>query len=202
VERARRSERRAPGRRRPAGGSRARLFLALDLPDADRERLVAWREAALGPRPELRLVPAASLHVTLVFLGHRDEAEVEKIARTGLGAVDGMAAPLLQPSGMRALPPRRPRLVALDLADEEGRAGAAARAAAEALAAAGLHEPERRPFWAHLTLARVCAGARLGFIDVEPPPDQAFSVPRATLYRSHLSPRGARYEPLRSLRLG
>ncbi|MEJ7718337.1 MAG: RNA 2',3'-cyclic phosphodiesterase, partial [Thermoleophilaceae bacterium] len=140
-----------------------RLFLALDLPDDVRGRLVSWRDAALAGRDEeLRPVPAEALHVTLVFLGGVEAPDVGAVADTALDALAGVAAPVLAPTGVRGVPARRTRLLALDLADEDGRAAVLASTAAAALAACGLHEPERRPFWAHLTLARVRSGRRLG----------------------------------------
>ncbi|MGN6217756.1 MAG: 2'-5' RNA ligase family protein [Solirubrobacterales bacterium] len=58
---------------------RARLFVALDLPDRIREGIAAWGREALSD-PALRPVPVESLHVTLAFLGYRPEKEVERIA--------------------------------------------------------------------------------------------------------------------------
>src|SRR3954453_15088126 len=57
--------------------SRARLFVALDLPADAREALVEWRAPGLGV-DGLRLVDPAGLHVTLAFLGHLDEAEIPR----------------------------------------------------------------------------------------------------------------------------
>jgi len=156
-----------------------------------------------GRDEELRPVPAEALHVTLVFLGGVDGADVDAVAETALGALAGVAAPMLAPGVVRGVPARRARLLALDLTDADGRAAAVASTAAAALAAAGLHESERRPFWAHLTLARVRSGQRLGRDEVEPPaPDGSFVARRVTLYRSHLSPGRARYEALRGVELG
>ena len=142
--------------------------------------------------------------MTLVFLGHRPEAEIESIAQS-LSALEGLSAPVLWPVAVKALPRRRPRLLALDLGDPEGRTGGVQSTASRALEARKLHVPERRAFWPHLTLARV--RGRQG-----PEPSPA-SVPEAgvpegplrfehvTLYRSHLAPGGARYEPLVRQRL-
>src|SRR5688572_20871971 len=58
---------------------RARLFVALDLPDEVREGIVAWGREALAD-PALRLVAPESLHITLAFLGHMPEKEIEQIA--------------------------------------------------------------------------------------------------------------------------
>jgi 2'-5' RNA ligase len=54
-------------------GPRARMFLALDLPEETRDRLVAWRELILDGRRDVRPVRPDALHVTLVFLGWQDE---------------------------------------------------------------------------------------------------------------------------------
>ncbi|MBA2430353.1 MAG: RNA 2',3'-cyclic phosphodiesterase [Thermoleophilaceae bacterium] len=157
----------------------------------------------MGGREELRLVPARALHVTLVFLGGVEVPDVGAVADTALDALAGVAAPVLAPTGVRGVPARRTRLLALDLADEDGRAAALASTAAAALAACGLHEPERRPFWAHLTLARVRSGRRLAPGEATPyAPTESFVARRVTLYRSHPSPRGARYEALRGVELG
>ena len=72
-----------------------------------------------------------------------------------------------------------------------------------ALADARLHRPEKRPFWPHVTVARVKRGERrVPALDAPAPPAEPFVAPVVTLYRSHLSPRGARYEALERLTLG
>ena len=178
----------------------ARLFVALDLPDGARSALVEWRDAALGGRDELRLLPPESLHLTLAFIGHRPEAEVDAIAAAALDAVHGLRPAVLTPLGVVAVPPRRPRLFALDLAEQDGRATAIAHAVWEALEAAGWYRREKRPFWPHVTLARVRKGERAAAVGGDPP-GEAFTAGEVTLYRSRLSPRGASYEAIASARL-
>jgi 2'-5' RNA ligase len=73
-------------------------------------------------------------------------------------------------------------------------------AVSEALEAGGWYEPERRPFWPHITFARVRRGERAGPIEDDPPGDW-FDASEVTLYRSRLSPRGARYEPIERVAL-
>jgi 2'-5' RNA ligase len=176
--------------------------VALDLPGGARERLVAWRAEALRGREDLRPVAPESLHLTLVFLGYRPEKEVPAIAETVLRAVAGLHAARLRPLRVAAVPPRRPRLFALDLDDEGGRAAAAQSALSDALAARRFYRPEKRPFWPHVTFARVKRDARAAPLDAEPPPGEAFDAGEVTLYRSLLSPRGARYEALARVELG
>ena len=144
---------------------------------------------------------AASLHVTLCFLGWRYEREVPEIAETAFEACAGLDAPRLRARALTPVPPRRPRLFALDLEDADARAAVVQSAASKALAAARFHEPESRPFWPHLTLARVKRGARAGPLEADPPPVDPFTASELTLYRSTLRPQGALYEPLARARL-
>jgi RNA 2',3'-cyclic 3'-phosphodiesterase len=177
--------------------SRARLFVALDLPDDAREELVRWRAGALE-HPDLRLVAPEALHVTLVFLGHLPEEEIPRIA----GALPSeAAAPRMHAIGVKPVPPRGPRLFALDLADHDGRAGRIQAAVSDSLEALGLYEPEKRPFWPHVTLARVRKGGRVRRLDVSDPPADPWVGTAVTLYRSRLSREGARYEPLHRVAL-
>jgi 2'-5' RNA ligase len=66
--------------------------------------------------------------------------------------------------------------------------------------------PEKRPFTPHLTVARLTPPRNLQEfapgLDGLPVPSERFVVDRLVLYRSHLSPRGATYEALRSDPLG
>ena len=179
-------------------GPRARLFLALDLPGDARARLADWRDVALASRRDVRPVAPEALHVTLVFLGWQDESAAERIAEAAFAALPEAPPPRLTPTGVRPVPPRDPRLFALDLDDEDGRAAELQGRASAALEAGGWHRPEKRPFWPHVTLARVKRRERRvppPAADPAPPADP-FEAAAVTLYRSVLRPQGALYEPL------
>ena len=171
------------------------MFVALDLPDAARAELAAWRDELVAGRDDLRPVRPEALHVTLVFLGWQDESAAEAMAEAAFGAVS-VAAPLLRCGHVRPLPPRSPRLFALDLSDEEGRASALQAEVSRALER--WYTPEKRPFWPHITLARVKrASRRVAALPASPAaPQAAFRAGTLTLYRSTLRPQGALYEPL------
>jgi RNA 2',3'-cyclic 3'-phosphodiesterase len=179
-------------------GPRARMFLALDLPEDARVRLAEWRDLVLDGRRDVRPVRPEALHVTLVFLGWQDESAAERIADAAFGALPDGAAPVLTPAGVRSIPPRNPRLFALDLEDEDGRAETLQAAASAALEAGGWYRPEKRPFWPHVTLARVKRKERRvpPMADEPRPPAERFEAPVVTLYRSTLRPQGSIYEPL------
>lgn len=176
--------------------AKARLFVALDLPPRPRAALARWAERELSAQPGLRLVDAEALHVTLCFLGWRDEAEAGALAEL----VRSCSPPPPRTDlaiGMPAwLPARQPRVLVVDLADR-GAALAAlqARVSAALIAKAG-YEPESRPFRPHVTVARVQRGARLDTFAVGPPPTLRFAGEALTLYRSRLHAEGAHHEPV------
>lgn len=179
-----------------------RLFVALDLPREARASIVSWREAALRGREELRPVPSRGLHVTLAFLGWTPADRVERVWKAASAAAADRTAPLLTPAGIAGVPARRPRLFALHLADDDaGRAAALSGSVAGALAEADLHEPDERPFWPHVTLARVRRGAKAAPLAGEPPMLEPFTAGVVTLYRSDPSRSGARYTALERLEL-
>jgi RNA 2',3'-cyclic 3'-phosphodiesterase len=180
---------------------RARLFVALDLPDEVREGIVAWQRSELGD-PALRPVKPESLHMTLVFLGYHPEREMERIAEAAL--VDATAPEIrLEPEPVGVPRGKRPRLIALD-APSDGAVELQSRIELR-LVEERFYEPEKRPFWPHLTVARVKPekrGSRKPALVERAPgplPEQLFrpfSALRLTLYRSHLRPQGAEYIPL------
>lgn len=185
----------------------ARLFLALDPPPEIGAALGAWQDRELGD-PALRPVSAGALHFTLIFLGTFPVSAVERVAEHAFSVVTDAPEVGLAPDPVRR-PARGPaRLYALEGHSEacvEMQAAMATR-----LEAAGLYEPERRPFWPHLTVARVRRepGGRGRYMRVErepgPLPDglrDPFRCVRVALYRSNLRPQGADYMPLRTLEL-
>lgn len=189
-----------------AKSPRARLFVALDLPEAVRERIAIWGERELSD-PALRPVARESLHITLAFLGYLPERELGRLreivgeAKTPgprLRLEDPIAKPSARHARLFALPADSPDAVVLQ------------GTLAGQLAAAQLYKPEKRPFWPHVTVARVKSGGRgsRGTRSVEKQPGSLpaellspFRGVRLTLYRSELQPRGARYTPLAQVEL-
>jgi RNA 2',3'-cyclic 3'-phosphodiesterase len=183
-----------------------RTFVALDLPADIRARLAAWGARELRDEA-LRPIAEGSLHVTLCFLGHIPEEDVERAAAivTGLRprpvAMTLRAEPVAKPKG-------RPGLFAIHV--DSPAAAELQEELSKALVGAGLYEPEKRPFWPHLTVARVRTerGRKRRPRRVRKRPGElpqalvhTFGSVRASLYRSNLRPDGARYESLANLDL-
>jgi RNA 2',3'-cyclic 3'-phosphodiesterase len=193
---------------------RARLFVALDLPDRVREGLVAWQREALTD-PALRPVSPEALHVTLCFLAYQPERDIERIAEV-MRSVDLRRVQLRFKEEPAAVPPNRPRLFAADAESED--AIDLQAELSDRLEAKRFYRPEKRPFWPHVTVARIKPakrsasdrrGRRRGRpMRVETLPKalpaglcEPFGAVRVTLYRSLLRPTGAEYVSLAALDL-
>lgn len=180
--------------------------MALDLPEAVRSGIAAWGKEELGD-PALRPVREEALHVTLAFLGYMPEKETGRLA--GIVEMSVAAAPRIELGDPVAKPsPARARLFALP-ADSPGAVSLQANLQ-ERLVEERLYEPEKRPFWPHVTVARVRpegrGSKRPARVARQPgslPPEllQPFSGVRMTLYRSVLQPQGALYTPLAQIEL-
>jgi RNA 2',3'-cyclic 3'-phosphodiesterase len=180
---------------------RARLFVALELPDHVREALAEWRTSVPGRDGRLRLVPPDALHVTLCFLGWRAVGEIEQIA-AACSAVSAAAPVELSLGEPVWLPRRRPSVLAVELVDGADALAQVQASLSAALQAGGWYVPESRPFLAHVTVARVGKGGRAPRDRLSTPPAIRFTGSVVTLYRSRLGAAGARYERLSSVSLG
>jgi len=170
-----------------------RLFVALELPEAARSALVAFRDAAADP-DVWRPVPDEALHLTLAFLGRRLAGDVA-IVSSILDEV-GEAAPRLVLAGGLLLPPRRARVLCASLEDPDGTLTDLQARLSDELTAAGVYTPEKRPFRAHATVARLRQRARAPRSISDAPKPLEFAGGPLTLFESRLHPHGARYEPL------
>jgi 2'-5' RNA ligase len=176
-----------------------RLFAAVDIPDrvkrAAAHATSPWRERF----PEGRWVPPENWHVTVKFLGRTWPRLVEWVHDMCREAAGRIRPFRLGLEGLGVFPgPTRARVLWVGLRDEDRSLHALAAAVEERLAKE--FPAEERPFSAHLTVARFSPPVSIREhaedlsatrVEVEP-----FRVGHLTLYRSHLSPRGARYEPL------
>ena len=59
-----------------------RLFVALDIDDAIRNRIARFLDGVRGFAPDVRWVRSESLHVTLKFIGEQSEPQLDAIKRT------------------------------------------------------------------------------------------------------------------------
>jgi 2'-5' RNA ligase len=177
------------------GRERLRLFVALLLPDEAVARLVEWQEREIGGGPDLRIVPAGNLHVTVAFLGGRPAADLEGIAEVVRETACGAAQPVLEPIRYRET--RSVGMVVLS--DENDRATSLAVGLFDGLERLRVYERERRDWLPHVTVVRFRERPRLA-----PPLPTLGRVMSSELavMMSRLRPSGAQYEVLESVPLG
>lgn len=200
-QRPRRQVRRWPAdgvRSEDAGVRAQRLFVAVPLPEGLLS-VVQGAQASLAGIDGLRLLQPEQLHVTLAFIGEVDEAKAQA-AREVVAAVPESMGGEGVLSGLLLLPsPNRARVVTLAVRDEDGAFGRLFERVMSGLERAEVMQREKRPFRAHLTIARLRAPAALRpKYECEEAPYPLESV---CLYRSELKREGARYTVLERTRL-
>ena len=179
-----------------------RLFVAVDVPHAIRRRLARTVDSLHDALPGARWVVPDNWHVTLKFLGSVYPRLREWVGEQVAEAASGAAPFETRLTSLGAFPsPRRARVLWAGLDDPKGRFASVAEALVRLMERE--FRVEKRPFSAHLTVARFREQARVDeamlAVDVASEP---FPVKSVTLYRSHLQRPSARYEPLRAYPLG
>ncbi len=188
-----------------------RLFVALDIDDEIRGRIIRFVEGVQGFAPDARWVRPEALHVTLKFIGEQAEAAVPQINQA-LATIKASAAEI-HFRGYGFFPTAKSAGVFWLGMDAGRELGALAQAIDERTAALGIPR-EERAFSPHLTLAR--AGGRSGsprrmkadrpnrvFQSLQeklaalPTPEFGGMTAREFfLYQSQLSPKGSKYSKL------
>lgn len=184
-----------------------RLFVAVNLPAA--ERRAVWD--ATAPLRESRLpvrwAPEPSLHLTLRFLGEVDGERVAAVAAALGGGVRGVKTFAVGLGGVGAFPSlARPRVVWMGV-ERHPALELLANDVEKALMAQGF-EPELRPFAPHLTLGRAKHGAGaaafrdLARLAAQVDHQGTSVVESVDLMQSTLGPGGAEYAVLSRAALG
>ena len=184
--------------------ARLRLFVGIRVPTSELEWLAEQTEGLRRLWPDARWIPLDNQHVTLKFLGPTAADRLEAVGTIVATAARGVSPPTLTLAGLGAFPTRtRARVLWVGLDEQDGVLARLADDLATAFEALG-YAAERRPFRAHLTLARFKVPQRVsGYLDDVAVADRpAFEVSDLHLFRSLLHPRGARYEVVASFPLG
>jgi len=188
-----------------------RLFIALDIDDAIRERIARFVEGVRNFAPDARWMKPESLHLTLKFIGEQPDASVEKI-KQALATIE-VATTEIHFRAYGFFPTTKSARVFWIGMEAGPQLAALAAAIDEKIAPLGIPK-EDRPFSPHLTLARGPGGSGSPRQRKEDKPNRTFSylqeklaalptpefdtmTPREFfLYQSHLSPKGSTYEKL------
>jgi len=188
-----------------------RIFVALDIDDAIRQRIQRFMEGVSGFAPDARWVRPESLHVTLKFVGEKPIEMVEEIK----SALSNIRAESIELSfrGYGFFPTAKAARVFWVGIESGPKLSSLAKAVDDATFALGIPK-EDHPFTPHLTLAR--GGGRSGApshrkedvpnknfqrlqqkLAALPTPDfGTMTAHDFFLYQSQLSPGGSKYTKL------
>ena len=179
-----------------------RIFIGVELDDTVRESAAAAAASLrtqLGARVQARWIPADNLHITLWFIGEVAEDRAEQILRA-LGVPFPDESFDVRVAGAGSFPlSGAPRVFWLGVTSGAERLARLHAEIARRLQPLGI-EPERRPYSAHVTLARVkeardYRGLRAALREIAAGAGTS-RVRAVTVFRSRLSPKGATYEAL------
>jgi RNA 2',3'-cyclic 3'-phosphodiesterase len=179
-----------------------RLFVAVDIPETVRRGLAGVVEALHEALPGARWVAPVNWHVTMKFLGSVYPRLRDWVGEQVADAARGAEPFETRLTEMGAFPsPRRARVLWAGLEDAGGRFAGIAGELDRRLERE--FRVEKRPFSAHLTVARFREQARLDeeMLGLEVT-SEGFPVEALTLYRSYLQRPAARYERVARFPLG
>jgi 2'-5' RNA ligase len=188
-----------------------RLFIALDIDAAIRERIARFVEGVSGFAPDARWARPESMHVTLKFIGEQPEPAIEQI-KQALATVSGRAVDI-HFRGYGFFPTAKSaRVFWIGLEAGPQLAGLAAEID-EKMASLGIPK-EDRAFSPHLTLARGAGASGSPRHSKTDAPNGTFqrlqeklavlsspefgtmTAREFFLYQSQLSPKGSKYTKL------
>lgn len=182
-----------------------RLFVAVAVPAEEKERIAAATAALRAAELPVRWVEPGAFHLTLKFLGEVRETQVAEV-QDAVADVARRHRPFpLELRGAGVFPNvRRPNVWWLGVAPSAA-LHALQQDVEETIAPLGF-PTEARAFSPHLTLGRTRRDAPV-IRDAQRLLDTVqhhctFTIGTLDLMRSHLSPRGARYERVLAAELG
>jgi 2'-5' RNA ligase len=191
-----------------------RLFIALDIDDTIRERIICFVEGVRGFAPEARWVRPESLHVTLKFIGEQSEESVGEIERA-LSEIKAQSMEMMF-RGYGFFPGAKAARVFWVGIESGPQLAALAKSIDEAIVKLGIAK-EDHAFSPHLTLARGGSGAPRGQKNDRPnlrfaqlqerlssmstPEFGTMTAREFCLYKSQSAPGGSRYTKIAKFEL-
>lgn len=181
-----------------------RLFVAARVPEDRREQLDELVAPLRVKLSNARWTERANQHLTLKFLGSTPVDRLDAVVKTCTMVAASQAPSELSLTELGAFPSRsRIRVLWVGVDDPAGSLAASAADLDRAFESLGFPS-EGRDYNPHLTLARFKLPIPLksGFPSIDTSKIASFTFDELTLFRSHLSPKGVRYEVIQGFPLG
>jgi 2'-5' RNA ligase len=188
-------------------GDTVRAFIAVELPSNVIDLAADLQSCLKRQGLALRWVRPQNMHLTLKFLGEIRVEMVPVVSAAMAQAASGASPMALAVQGMGVFPnARNPRVVWIGVGGAADRLQQTVVALDSGLASLGI-EREKKPFKAHLTLARINApvDARQLLEAIQRHGNyapQSFNASEMVLFQSDLKPKGPVYTPLAKVALG
>ncbi|WP_448565528.1 RNA 2',3'-cyclic phosphodiesterase [Thalassotalea ganghwensis] len=170
---------------------RQRMFIALDLNDADKNALASWYKAQGTPIG--RAVPDENYHITLAFLGSIDKLQESKITQfidSYLSVNHLPIAPHLLLGKLSLFV--KPQVAYFPIENLPASLSKLAQALSQYATSIGLFQ-EQRAYCPHITVAR-----KVKSVAAMTLPNFAISVSSFSLYHSQSTTAGVHYSPVRT----
>ncbi len=183
-----------------------RLFFAVKISDAIKMDVAAAIQAFPLRNPPWRWIPTGNMHLTLKFIGEVDERILPDLKDVAADVAKQMKPFRVAYGAFGGFPNlSNPRVVFFEAKEGKRHLSEIAHLIEKGVEPLGI-EREKRPFAAHLTLARIKEPLPRGMVErlatVPPLPATAFQdVDRFVLMQSHLAREGATYEEMGSFGL-
>ncbi len=178
-----------------------RLFLAIDIPNSAREKIIEIQNHFRTLNLDATWVKPANIHLTIKFLGDTDPALIPRI-KNSMSAIANATPPFQTLLGNVGVFPnlKRPRVLWVGLEDQEGHLARLQKHMEKAMTALGF-APDNKASVHHLTLARMKStkGKERLKEKVESHPQiegEPFDVSSVKLIKSQLAPQGSVYTVL------
>ena len=182
-----------------------RLFFAVDFTDAVKNEVQRAIDRITIDTPPWRWVAPANLHMTIKFLGESPEESIASLSRCAEEVVGRFAPFSIRLGGLGGFPDlKKPRVLFYRVEEGGGSLIALAKALDQNLSTRMNILPEKRPFKAHVTVARIKQPIDFRSVDAlgsAPPVDAGQEVEKLVLVESRLGPQGAKYYHLKEFAL-
>ncbi len=136
--------------------ARVRTFIAVELSQQQKERLLAVQDNLARGGVGVKWVESENLHVTLLFLGEVDERDLAAVCQAIAAVCSGQASFTLSLNKVSGFPnPRRPRIIYAGIEEGAEELSALHDALEEPLLQMRCYRREDRPYTPHATLGRL-----------------------------------------------
>lgn len=186
-----------------------RTFIAIELPQDIKDSLAKLQNRLKETGADVKWVEPQNIHLTLKFLGERDEKKVKQISQVIEKVALGRSTFAARIASLGAFPGiKSPRVIWVGINQGDSETKEIAKELEEEIAKIGIPK-EDRPFSSHITIGRTrsslnrerLAQELQGLANDLAGKNLEFCITKITIFKSTLTPKGPIYERLKDASL-